>query len=204
MKKDEIFNEGKTKRVWSVEDSPGYVIIENKDDITKNDDPSQTKVMAGKAELATATTCAIFQLLKDAGIPVAFEKQLGPKEFLAPKVTMILLEIIWRRYAVGSFLKRHPELEVAEGELPHRFHSTVFELFLKTTGGVIKNQRGEQCGTISRTIHSLLTPMTKSGSCSIPRSRAGTRQQIFKWKFPVSTSCPKVLRSRRSRICFAG
>jgi len=116
MKKGEICNEGKTKRVWFVEGESGLVIIENKDDITKNDDSSQTKVITGKAELATATTCAVFQLLKDAEIPVAFEKQLGLNKFLAPKVDMILLEIIWRRYAVGSFLKRHPELEVPERE----------------------------------------------------------------------------------------
>lgn len=142
MQKGEILNKGKTKVIWSVNDNPDLVIVENKDDITKNDDPSQTKVMAGKAELATATTCAVFQLLKDAGIPVAYEKQLSLTDFLAPKVEMILLEIIWRRYAVGSFLKRHPERRVSKYELPYRFHRSVFELFLKTTKGNIVAREG--------------------------------------------------------------
>lgn len=146
MKKGKVLAEGKTKLIWSVNGDPTRVIVESKNDITKNDDPSQTRVMVGKAELATATTCAVFQLLKDAGTPVAFEKQLGPTEFLVPKVEMILLEIIWRRYAVGSFLKRHPELAVSEGNPPYRFHQAVFELFLKTTGGAIKNREGDQCG----------------------------------------------------------
>lgn len=148
MKKDAVLAEGKTKIVWSVKGEQPLVIVENKNDITKNDNPDETKVMVGKAELATSTTCAVFQLLKEAGIPVAFERQLSPTEFLAPKVEMILLEIIWRRYAVGSFLKRHPDLEVPKGSLPHRFHKSVFELFLKTTGGAIKTRSGDQCGTV--------------------------------------------------------
>lgn len=149
MKKGKILIEGKTKIISLDEENSGMVIIGNKDDITKNDNPDETKVMTGKAELATTTTCAVFQLLKNAGIPVACEKQLSPTEFLAPKVEMILLEIIWRRYAVGSFLKRHPEFGVNEGELPHRFHSSVFELFLKTTGKVLKDKLGNELGTVT-------------------------------------------------------
>ena len=148
MKKDKVLAEGKTKRIWSVKGESSWVIVENKNDITKNDDPAQTKIMVGKAELATSTTCAVFQLLKEAGIPVAFERQLSPTEFLAPKVEMLLLEIVRRRYAVGSFLKRHPDLEVSIESPPHRFHRAVFELFLKTTGGEIKNRIGNHCGTV--------------------------------------------------------
>jgi len=148
MKKGKILADGKTKTIWEVEGDPSRVIVGNKNDITKNDNPDETKVMVGKAELATATTCAVFQFLKDAGIPVAFERQLSSTEFLVPKVKMIALEIIWRRYAVGSFLKRHPYLKVPEGNQPHRFHKSVFELFLKTTGGVIKNKNGDSCGMV--------------------------------------------------------
>lgn len=148
MKKGKILADGKTKTIWEVEGDSSQVIVGNKNDITKNDNPSETRKMVGKAKMATATTCAVFQFLKDAGIPVAFKKQLTSTEFLFSKVEMILLEIIWRRYAVGSFLKRHPYLEVSPGERPHRFHRAVFELFLKTTGGVVKNKNGDLCGTV--------------------------------------------------------
>ena len=148
MEKGTILANGKTKRIWNVTDNPSFVIVENKSDITKNDNPNETQVMAGKAEMATATTCAVFQFLKDVGIPVAFERRLSPTEFLVPKVKMIALEIIWRRYAVGSFLKRHPYLEVPKGNQPHRFHRSVFELFLKTTAGVIRNKNGNSCGVV--------------------------------------------------------
>lgn len=148
MKKRILLHAGKTKQIWSIEDFSEFLIVENKNDLTKNDNPDETQVMFGKAELATTTTCAVFQLLKDAGIPVAYEKQLSPTEFVVPKVEMILLEIIWRRYAVGSFLKRHPEFSVTNGNPPHRFHRAVFELFLKTTGGVVKNKAGYECGRL--------------------------------------------------------
>ncbi len=146
MKKGRRLHEGKTKKVWAVKGDSNLVIIRNKDAITKNDDPSQTEIMPGKGKLATTTTCAVFQLLKEVGIPVAFERRLSPTEFLSPKVEMIPLEIIWRRYAVGSFLKRSPNLAVPNGNPPHRFHQAVFELFLKTTNGVIKDFSGEVRG----------------------------------------------------------
>jgi len=135
LQKGKVVIEGKTKIINEVEGDENSVIIKNKDAITKNDDKSLTKNMASKAEYGTATTCMVFQLLKDAGIPVAFDRQLSPTEFLAPKCEMIALEVIARRYAVGSYLKRFPNLKVEEGETPIRFHNLVFELFLKTSNG---------------------------------------------------------------------
>jgi len=51
------------------------------------------------------------------------------------------LEVVSRRFAVGSFLKRHPEL-VKKETLPHRFHKLVIEFFLKTTKGKLVNHKG--------------------------------------------------------------
>lgn len=139
--------EGKTKVIYRKEEYPGFAVVKNKDDITKNDDPLATRVMENKAVHATATTCAVFSLLKKAGIPVAFEKQISPTEFLVPECKMIPLEVVIRRYAVGSYLKRYPNLEKNKGETPHRFHRLVFELFLKTTGGQIVTNDGIAYGT---------------------------------------------------------
>ena len=142
LEKGKIVAQGKTKILYEVVGSDSLIIIENKDEITKNDDKSLTKTMASKAEYATATTCMVFQLLKDAGIPVAFEKQLSKTEFLAPKCEMIALEVIARRYAVGSYLKRFPNLIVPDGQVPYRFHKLVFELFFKTSDGKFSNDSG--------------------------------------------------------------
>jgi phosphoribosylaminoimidazole carboxylase/phosphoribosylaminoimidazole-succinocarboxamide synthase len=135
MEKGKLLCKGKTKEIYEVLGREGMVIIRNKDDITKNDDPDATKVFAGKGACATTTTCVMFQLLKAAGIPVAFEDQLGANEFLAPACQMIPLEVVVRRYAVGSYLQRFPQLRKEEGEPPFRFHRLELEFFLKTSGG---------------------------------------------------------------------
>lgn len=145
MPSAELAREGKTKRIVRTS-TPGVVRVLNKDEITKNDDPSQTRVMDNKAVHATATTSFVFSLLKEAGIPVAFHQRDADTVFLAPECEMIGLEVIIRRYGVGSYLKRFPNLEKEKGELPHRFHRLVFELFLKTTGGKIVTKGSEVCG----------------------------------------------------------
>ena len=136
--KGEKIAEGKTKIISGVANHPGLVIVGNKNDITAFDDPTSTKKFATKGGYATATTCCVFELLRRAGIPVAFGEQISDTEFVAEKCRMIPLEVVVRRYAVGSYLKRHPELERKKGEQPHRFHRLVVELFLKTTGGRLK------------------------------------------------------------------
>ena len=146
MAEQVVIAEGKTKVIFRLDDKPGLVLVRSKDDITKNDDPAQTRVMEGKAVHSTTTTCAVFSLLKAAGILVAFERQVSSTEFEAPECKMIPLEVVIRRYAVGSYLKRFPNLEKTKEETPHRFHRLVFELFLKTTGGRILNKDGEVCG----------------------------------------------------------
>lgn len=135
--------EGKTKIIWKIKDKPDTVIIENKNDITAFDDPSFTKRFKTKAEYATTVTCRVFELLKKAGIPVAYEEQLSDNQFVAPSCRMIPLEVVARRFAVGSFLKRHPELVADKNGVPRRFHRLVVEFFLKTTGGGLVNHKGE-------------------------------------------------------------
>lgn len=133
MTTHEVIAEGKTKRILTAEHD-GMVVIESKDDITKNDNPDETRRLDCKARFSTATTCAVFELLKAAGLPVAYGQRLSETEFLAPKCEMIPLEVVVRRYAVGSYLKRYPHLEKS-ANAPYRFHQLVCEFFLKTTGG---------------------------------------------------------------------
>lgn len=134
--------QGKTKVLFSVEGNPGLCIIENKDEITAFDDPGFTRQFGTKARSATATTCNVFELLKQCGVPVAYEHQLSPTEFLAPNCFMLPVECIARRYAVGSALKRFPHL-ARSAEQPHRFHRLATEYFLKTTGGTFRRSVGD-------------------------------------------------------------
>jgi len=125
---------GKTKEIWGT-DNPNVVIMKNLRNITADNDPNKTRAFETKAISATTTTCRVFELLEQTGIPTAYIKQLSETEIVAKSCAMIPLEVIARRYAVGSYLKRHPELGKEEGEMPHRFHRLCFELFLKTTNG---------------------------------------------------------------------
>jgi phosphoribosylaminoimidazole carboxylase/phosphoribosylaminoimidazole-succinocarboxamide synthase len=133
--KGNLLSEGKTKRIWEATSNSNLVIIENKADITAFDDPKFTKQFEAKAAYATETTCRVFELLEKAAVPVAYTEQISPIEFVAPKCSMIALEVVARRYAVGSYLKRNPNFEQPKGKPPIRFHRLVVEFFLKTTKG---------------------------------------------------------------------
>lgn len=137
-KKGRLIAEGKTKKIWENENDPKTVIVEYKDDITAFNDPKFTKQFKTKGRNSNLTTCHVFELLNKAGIPTHFIKQLSETEFLAKSCRMIMIEAVPRRYAFGSYLKRNPQLEVAQGEPPVYFRRLVNEYFLKTTkGGVI-------------------------------------------------------------------
>ena len=141
--KANLLTEGKTKKIWSVKDNPALIIIENKKDITAFDDPKFTKQFELKAQYATTTTCRVFELLKKTGIPVAYQEQLSPTEFLAESCQMIPLEVVARRYAVGSYLKRQPNYAQPEGQPPYRFDELCIEFFLKTTKGQLVGKNGK-------------------------------------------------------------
>lgn len=143
-KKSKKLNEGKTKIIWGIKDQADLVIVENKNDITAWDDPSYTKKFATKAENATTVTSRVFELLRKSDISVAYQKQISPVEFLAANCNMISIEAVARRYAVGGFLKRHPELAPEEKQLPYRFHRLVTEFFLKTKNGGFIGLKGKK------------------------------------------------------------
>jgi len=134
-KKGSLCNEGKTKKIWDLIGTDGVVIVENQKAITAFDNPDFTKEFETKAIHSTNTTCRVFELMQKANIPMAYIDQISPTEFLAEKCTMIPLEVVARRFAVGSYLKRHPELSTGKNKMPHRFHQLVIEFFLKTTNG---------------------------------------------------------------------
>ncbi len=132
---------GKTKVLYRVPGSPDLVYLVALRTLTKNDNPDETIVFDEKDVFATRTTCAVFELLERHGILTAYEGRVADNVFMAQLCDLTKLEVIIRRYAVGSFLKRWPELEV-DGPVPHRFDKPVFELFLKTAGGRVTDRNG--------------------------------------------------------------
>ena len=129
-----LVTEGKTKRIHRIAGNPDLVTVMSKDDITAGDG-AKHDVIPGKGRLATATTCNVFRLLKACGLPVAFEEQDSALSFVAPGCTMLPYEVVTRREAHGSYLKRNPHF--AKGQL---FPRLIVEFFLKTKD---KNWKGK-------------------------------------------------------------
>jgi phosphoribosylaminoimidazole-succinocarboxamide synthase/phosphoribosylcarboxyaminoimidazole (NCAIR) mutase len=121
-----LIAEGKTKRILQLEGSKDLVALVAKDDITAGDG-AKHDVIPEKGLLANRTTCNVFRLLKACGVPVAFEEQDSPTSFIAPGCTMLPYEVVTRREAHGSYLKRHPH--IAKGQL---FPQLIVEFYLKT------------------------------------------------------------------------
>src|SRR3954452_2581362 len=121
-----LVTEGKTKRIYRRDDGSDLVTVISKDDITAGDG-AKHDVIPEKSRLANLTTCNVFRLLKASGIPVAFEEQDSPTSFIAPNCAMLPYEVVVRREAHGSYLKRHPHL--SRGEL---FAKLIVEFYLKT------------------------------------------------------------------------
>ncbi|MHB2018255.1 MAG: phosphoribosylaminoimidazolesuccinocarboxamide synthase [Candidatus Xenobia bacterium] len=117
--------EGKTKIILEAPGQAGLVHITSKDAITAGDGARRNEI-EGKASIATATTCNVFKYLKAQGLPGAFEGPVDATTFAARKCDMIPLEVVTRRLATGSYLRRHPE--VSEG---YRFEPLKLEFFLK-------------------------------------------------------------------------
>jgi phosphoribosylaminoimidazole carboxylase/phosphoribosylaminoimidazole-succinocarboxamide synthase len=126
--------EGKTKKIHLVKGSSDRVTVVAKDDITAGDG-AKHDIIPDKGRLATATTCNVFRLLKACGLPVAFVEQDSPISFVAPKCDMLPYEVVVRREAHGSYLKRNPHL--AKGQL---FPQLIVEFYLKTKD---KNWKGK-------------------------------------------------------------
>ena len=118
--------EGKTKRIHEARGSAGLVTLVSKDDITAGDG-AKHDVIPDKGRLANATTCNVFRLLKACGLPVAFVQQDSERSFMAPRCQMLPYEVVVRREAHGSYLKRNPH--IAKGQL---FPQVLVEFYLKT------------------------------------------------------------------------
>jgi phosphoribosylaminoimidazole-succinocarboxamide synthase len=118
-----VLAEGKTKII--IDEGNGQVLITSKDDITAGDG-ARHDLLPGKGAYSTTTTANCFHLLDEAGIPNHFLAQVDERSFLARQVDMIPLEIVVRRIATASYLKRHPD--VAEGSI---FYDLVVEFYEK-------------------------------------------------------------------------
>ena len=117
--------EGKTKILYAHPEKDDVVYMVHKDGITAGDG-ARRNTLPGKGALACRTTSNVFYLLEDEGIDTHYIGMVGDNANVMTRCDMIPLEVVMRRIATGSYLRRHPE--VAEGA---RFDPLVVEFFYK-------------------------------------------------------------------------
>ena len=104
MEKREQLYEGKAKKVYGTDD-PDLVVVSYKDDATAFNGEKKGRI-ADKGVVNNIMSNIMFATLEEAGVPTHFVKQLGDRETLVKKVTILPLEVIVRNVAAGSFSKR--------------------------------------------------------------------------------------------------
>jgi len=117
--------EGKTKIIYAHPERDDLVYMVHKDGLTAGDG-ARRNTLPGKGKVACRTTSNVFALLERAGVPTHYVGRPAENVNLVKRCTMIPLEVVMRRIATGSYLKRNAN--VAEGT---RFDPTVVEFFYK-------------------------------------------------------------------------
>ncbi|MBF0276380.1 MAG: phosphoribosylaminoimidazolesuccinocarboxamide synthase [SAR324 cluster bacterium] len=120
--------EGKTKRLVPGSEA-GTLIMETKDELTGGD-AAKKATIEGIAAHKTQQTANVFELMKQAGIPVAYIEKKDDTSLLCYECEMLPLELVIRRYAWGSFLKREPSYKQEDGT-PFRFEDLRCEFYHK-------------------------------------------------------------------------
>ena len=105
MTKKEQLYEGKAKKVF-VTDDPELLIVSYKDDATAFNGLKKGTIV-GKGVINNKMSNMLMRRLEKTGIPTHFVEELGDREPLVKKVSIVPLEVIVRNIAAGSFSKRY-------------------------------------------------------------------------------------------------
>lgn len=114
--------EGKTKVVFSLDGNK--VLLKFKDDITAGDGLKRD-IMRDKGKINARTSAILFRFLESKGIETHYIDMHSEDTLVVKRLKMIPIEIVARKIATGSIVKRLP---IKEGEL---FDPPIVEFFLK-------------------------------------------------------------------------
>ncbi len=96
--------EGKSKRLWAT-DNPHTLRMEFKDDATAFNGEKKES-FENKGRFNNAISTLIYGMLEKQGIPTHFVREIDEVNVEVKKVEILLVEVIVRNVAAGSFCKR--------------------------------------------------------------------------------------------------
>lgn len=99
-----LLYEGKAKRLWTT-DNPDTLRMEFKNDATAFNGEKKAS-FENKGRFNTAISSLIYEMLEKKGIPTHFVKQIDEVNVEVRRVEILLVEVIVRNFAAGSFCKR--------------------------------------------------------------------------------------------------
>jgi len=154
---------GKAKSVY--EAGEDEVVIEFRDDLTAGDGAKKA-TKAGKGTLNAQISAKIFEVLKEGGIKTHLKEFQEPNRFLAQKVRILLIEVICRNIAAGSFVRRYP---VEKGkELKHpviefgyksdEYHDPMLNEDIAEVLGLAAREELDEMRKITLRINEILVP----------------------------------------------
>jgi len=117
--------EGKTKVIYAHPDNPTLIYMMHKDNLSAGDG-ARRNVLPGKGAAACETTSNVFEVLNEAGVATHYVGKVDDVVNVVRRCDMIPLEVVMRRIATGSYIRRHPD--VKEGT---RFEPVLVEFFYK-------------------------------------------------------------------------
>ncbi|WP_027351687.1 phosphoribosylaminoimidazolesuccinocarboxamide synthase [Halotalea alkalilenta] len=121
-KRNELYA-GKAKSIFATDD-PDLLIMHFRDD-TSAFDGQRVEQLARKGMVNNKFNAFIMGKLREAGVPVHFERLLSDDESLVKRLEMIPVECVVRNVAAGGLCRR---LGIEEGR---DLNPSTFELFLK-------------------------------------------------------------------------
>ncbi|PKY86855.1 phosphoribosylaminoimidazolesuccinocarboxamide synthase [Aerococcus loyolae] len=104
MTEEKLIYSGKAKDLYQTDDDK-YLRVFYKDQATAGNGAKKEN-LPGKGRINQAITQLIFTYLADHGIATHLVKVLNEREEIIEKAEMFPLEVVYRNYAAGSFVKR--------------------------------------------------------------------------------------------------
>ena len=105
MEKKQQIYEGKAKKVYETDD-PALLIVSYKDDATAFNGLKKGTIV-GKGVINNRMSNALMRMLEQRGVPTHYVEEIGERDTVVKKVTIVPLEVIVRNISAGSFAKRY-------------------------------------------------------------------------------------------------